>query len=163
MSDISFRFYNKTQSKEILPQMFDILYSNMSRIAPTGNSYDKDKQLWLSFMESAPAENQQIILMYVDDILAGYFQYSINKDTIVIEEIEIKPEHQRTALFYRFFKYAVSIAPKDIFYAEAYINKYNSNSKTIAGKLGMQIIGENQNGSSWHLRGELKEFTRRFA
>lgn len=163
MREISFRFYDKTQSKEILPQMYDILHSNMSRIAPTGNSYDEDKQLWLSFMKSSPSDGQQIILMYVDEILAGYFQYSINKDTMVIEEIEIKPDHQRTALFYRFFKYAVSIAPKDTLYVEAYINKNNSNSQTIAGKLGMRIIEENKNGSSWHLRGELKEFTRRFA
>ncbi|MCH5316594.1 MAG: hypothetical protein J1E05_01340 [Eubacterium sp.] len=120
MREISFCFYDKTQSKEILPQMFDILYSNMSRIAPTGNSYDDDKRLWLSFMKSAPADGQQIILMYVDKIFAGYFQYSINNDTMVIEEIEIKPEHQRTALFYRFFKYAVTLCKK-IFYTLRHI------------------------------------------
>lgn len=163
MKEISFRLYDKTQSKDVLPQMYDILYINMNRIAPTGNSYDEDKQQWLSFMESAPADGQQIILMYVDDILAGYFQYSIHKDTMVIEEIETVPAHQRTALFYRFFKYAVSIVPKDILYVEAYIHKHNSNSQVIAGKLGMQIISENKNGNSWHLRGDLKEFTRRFA
>lgn len=163
MKEVSFRFYDKTLSKEILPLMYDILHSNMSRIAPTGNSYDEDMLQWMSFMESAPTDGQQIILMYVDAFLAGYFQYRLNNDTMIIEEIEIKPEHQRTSLFYRFFKYAVCIVPEDIAFVEAYINKHNSNSQAIARKLGMQIIGENKNGSSWHLRGEVKEFTRRFA
>lgn len=162
MKEISFRFYDKTQADDILPQLYDILYSNMSRIAPTGNSYDEDKQQWLSFMKSDPADGQQIILMYVDNILSGYFQYSLNQDTMVIEEIEIKPDHQRTSLFYRFFKYAVGVVPRDVAYVEAYINKHNSNSQTIAKKLGMQIIGENKNGGSWHLKGDLKEFTKRF-
>lgn len=162
MRKISFRFYDKTQSKDVLPQMYDILHTNMSSIAPTGNSYDEDKQKWLYFMESAPSNGQQIILMYVDEILSGYFQYRINQDKMIIEEIEIKPEYQRTALFYRFFKYAVSIIPKNVLYVEAYINKYNSNSQAIAKKLGMRIIGENKNKSSWHLSGELKDFTKRF-
>lgn len=162
MKEITFQFYNKTQSADLLPKMFDILYSNMSRIAPTGNSYDNDKQEWLSFMENAPFDGQQIILMYVNEILAGYFQYCIKDHTMVIEEIEIKPDYQRTALFYRFFKYAVNIVPKDTLYVEAYINKYNANSQAIAKKLGMQIIGENKNKSSWHLSGDVKEFTKRY-
>ena len=162
MREISFRFYDKTQSKNVLPQIFDILYTNMSRIVPIGSSYDEDKQKWLSFMETAACDGQQIILMYVDEILAGYFQYRIIQDKMIIEEIEIKPDYQRTALFYRFFKYAVSIIPKNILYVEAYINKHNSNSQAIAKKLGMKIIGENKNKSSWHLSGDVKEFTKRF-
>lgn len=50
MSRISFCFFDWAQSEDILPQMFDILFTNMRKIAPTGNSYEDDKQVWLSSM-----------------------------------------------------------------------------------------------------------------
>ncbi len=158
MGKITFQFFNKTQEEVILPQMFDILFTNMNKIAPTGNSYAKDKQEWVAYMASAAENNTQIILMYVDEILSGYFQYSIKNDTMLIEEIEIIPKFQRTLLFYSFFKYMSSIIPKSVIYIEAYVNKRNGNSMVIAKKLGMQIMGENRTGTSWHYQGKIKKY-----
>ena len=37
-----FQYADKKNIKEILPMLFSILHSNMSVIAPTGNSYEED-------------------------------------------------------------------------------------------------------------------------
>ena len=41
-----FSFLDKQCAEKILPILFKILYSNMSVIAPTGNTYEQDFQLW---------------------------------------------------------------------------------------------------------------------
>ena len=159
MARASFRFLDSKQAETILPQMFDILFTNMNNIAPTGNSYDEDKAMWLSFMFSSVNKGpQQILLMYSDEELVGYFQYSIDGNTLFAEEIEIRPDYQRTFLFTLFFRYLMSIMPKNIEYIKANIHKDNLNSQTIAGKLGMQIVGENKNKISWHLIGPVDKF-----
>ena len=132
MAEISFCSFDETKSDVLLPQMFEILSTNMSKIAPTGNSYEEDKKIWLSYMEPN-LKRKQIILMYVGEVLAGYFQYSLGECTVLIE------------------------------HAEAYINKENPNSQRIAQKLGLKIVGENPNGHSFRYRGEFASFKKYFA
>lgn len=91
MGNFSFMQLNPTQTTTLLPQMFDILYANMSCIAPTGNSREEDWRLWQSYMASEQ-NRAQVILMYADDTLAGYFQYRIEGDTLCADEIEIRPQ-----------------------------------------------------------------------
>ena len=158
MAKALFCNFDPMKSEVLLPQMFHILSTNMGEIAPTGNSCEEDMKIWLSYMTSERIKEMQILLMYVGEALAGYFQYSIHKDSILIEEIEIAPEYQRTLPFYRFLKYIGSVIPENIKYAEAYINKHNPNSQRIAQKLGMQIVGENPSGHSFRYRGELSSF-----
>ena len=98
MAEISFCSFDETKSDILLPQMFEILSTNMSKIAPTGNSYEEDKKIWLSYM-GPNLKRKQIILMYFGEVLVGYFQYSLNESTVLIEEIEILPDYQRTLLF----------------------------------------------------------------
>lgn len=159
MAKISFCNFDSSKAETLLPQMFDILSMNMSKIAPTGNSYEEDRKIWLSYMMPSLKE-KQILLMYVGEVLAGYFQYSMDKNTLLIEEIEILAEYQRTLLFYHFLKCMSKIIPENIEYAEAYINKSNYNSQRIAQKLEMQIVGENTNGHSFRYRGKLSSFNK---
>ncbi len=158
MAKVSFCDFDPKKSEVLLPQMFHILSTNMGKIAPTGNSCEEDMKIWLSYMTSEKIKETQILLMYDGEDLVGYFQYSIREDIILIEEVEIAPEYQRTFLFYHFLKYVSSIIPENIEYAEAYINKHNSNSQRIAQKLGMQIVGESPNGHSFRYRGEISSF-----
>lgn len=154
---VLFRTFDRTRAEEVLPEMFDILYTNMSRIAPTGGSYEDDKRMWMSYM-AAVGEEQKVILMYDGAALVGYFQYSIDRDTLLVEEIEIVPDYQRTLLFYYFFRYALRNIPLHVVHVEAYIDKANAGSQRIAEKLGMKIIGENPSGRSWRCRGEAESF-----
>ncbi len=160
MAHFTFSTLDPAQSDVLLPQLFSILARNMSEIAPTGNSYEEDQQVWLSYMRSDQAREKQILLAYAGDNLAGYLQYSITGDTVLIEEVEIAPDYQRTYLFYRLLQHFLTALPESVAYAEAYINKHNSNSLRIAQRLGFQIIGENKSGSSYHLRGEMQSFQR---
>lgn len=158
-----FRFMDKNKAEEVLPILFDLLYANMSKIVPTENSYEEDKTFWFSCV--APAlqrEKRQIVLMYVDDVLAGYFQYYISDKTFVVEELQIKPVYQRTRLLYYFYKFMQSIVPKDTMFIEAYAQKPNKNSQSVIRSLGMECVGENKTGLAWHYKGDCQKLFERF-
>ena len=43
----------KSLKDSVLPHLFEILHSNMSKIAPTGNSYEEDYAIWSSCIITA--------------------------------------------------------------------------------------------------------------
>ena len=68
MSTFTFCKLDKTNAASILPQMFRILYTNMTKIAPTGCTYEEDEAMWLSYAsEQMTKEYPEYILMYKDD------------------------------------------------------------------------------------------------
>ena len=86
--------------EKILPELFRILYGNMSLIAPTGGTFKEDFAVWRAYIIPAmQGEQRQIVMMLCDGELAGYFQYDICNDVFMMEEIQIKPEYQGTGLF----------------------------------------------------------------
>lgn len=157
MAEITFCAFDPARAGEVLPRMFDILSANMNKIAPTGEGYDADRRKWMSYMATEKDE-RRIILMYAGEDLAGYFQYSFDGKAVLVEEIEIKPEYQRTMVFYHFMKHIKSILPEDIEYVEGYINDSNTNSQRIARKLGMSPQGEKQNGHPQLYRGKKSKY-----
>jgi len=44
---IVFKYADKSNIEELLPELYDILHTNMSRIAPTGITYEEGQRLWL--------------------------------------------------------------------------------------------------------------------
>ena len=155
MNRITFRFFDEKQDAGLLPRMYDILYANMRKIFPMTSQYDQDKKTWLDWMASDAARGHEIILMYVEKTLAGYFQFRTEGDTLLIEEIEILPEYQRTLLFARFMQYAGHFLPQQIQWLEAYIRKENDASQALAEGLGLRVVGENKKGTSWKYRGDI--------
>ena len=110
MSMGEFLFLDKQKLDLFLPRLFEILYSNMSLIAPTNNSYEDDFEIWSSHIIPAiQKEQRQIVLMYVDNKLVGYFQYYTNSDTdsLMMEEIQINKEFQGTGLFSEFYNWLI--------------------------------------------------------
>lgn len=156
-----FRQLDKENSSAILSEMFRILHTNMTRIAPTGCSYEEDEAVWLSYM--ANRKHTDFVLMYAGDLLAGYFQYTARDDTLLVEEVEILPQYQRTMLFYRLCCYLIAHLPEHIRFVEAYVNKQNFNSLKICKKLGLAVLGESGSGNSWHLRGDAESIRTFFA
>ena len=121
---ISCRFLDKNEVQRFLPQLFSILHENMSVIAPTGNSYDRDYEIWSDAV--APAmqkENRQIILIFNDETLIGYLQYYTNETTFMIEEAQIKQAHQGRGVLRSAFAYICDYIPPNVLYVEAYANK----------------------------------------
>lgn len=163
MGKISFRTMKQREQAEILPQLFGILYANMSQLAPTGCSFEEDQKIWLEYIMAAlHSENKQILLMFSDENLAGYSQFTINNDTVIIDEVEIKVRYQRTMMFYKFCQYMVNHLPKNVRWFESYVRKDNDNSISVHESLGMKRTGENLSGTSWHYLGEIKKASMRF-
>ena len=159
---ICFKRFPKEEAKTILPILFPILYENMNKIAPTGNTYDEDFKLWFDAISSKiQNEDRQIILIYDDLKIVGYFQYSINNETFKMEEIQFKKAYQGTGLFRQLYEYLFTIVPPEIKYVEAYAHKSNQKSQSILKYLGLQVIDDNKN--SYHFCGNCQEVLQKYA
>lgn len=162
MNKITFRYLQPSE-EEILPQLFRILHSNMTRIAPAGCNYEEDEKLWLNYILTAlRGRSLNILLMYAGEELAGYCQYSIDGDIVQVDEVEIRPEYQRTMVFYRFCLFMMDELPRKVRFFTSYVRKDNQNSISIHESLEMERIGENRSGTSWQYRGEIEKAAARF-
>ncbi|MBQ8621658.1 MAG: hypothetical protein IJ422_05030 [Oscillospiraceae bacterium] len=151
---ILFSWLNKQEKALWLPKLFDLLYDNMSTIAPSGLTYEQEKEQWLANVDPAlDKAPRQIILCFVNHDLAGYIQYYTQEKLLMIEEMQLKKAYQRTFVFYRFCKHLMACLPSDIEYIEAYAEKRNRNSQKIMQKLGMVPVAEEENSAFVHLCG----------
>lgn len=155
---ITFKFLPKAEAEKYLPSLFEILHGNMSKIAPTGMTYEEDFNEWYGEVYQAfvNKEPRKIILISEDDRLIGYFQYYVNEETFMMEEIQLISEYQGKGVFQKLYSYLVSIIPRDVPFAEAYAHKDNLKSQGILQHLGLKIDGEEKNGSIYHYRGEYR-------
>ncbi len=161
-----FKFADKMQIEHLLPDIFQILHSNMSLIAPTNNFYNDDYEIWSSHIIPAmQKEQRQIVFMFVDDTIVGYFQYYINldNDSLMMEEIQIKKELQGKGLFSEFYKWLIKQLPRDVLYVEAYANKNNYKSQAILKHLGLVQSGENKNGNSFYYKGKYVDLLSKYS
>ena len=144
---ILFHKLPENEAENILSVLFKILHSNMSVIAPTGNDYEKDYRIWIEAVSHGLKQDaRQIILIYDDAEIIGYFQYHVNLSTFMMEEIQFKKEYQGTGIFRLLYSYLFEMIPQETLYVEAYAHKQNSKSQNILKHLGLQIVGESRNG-----------------
>ena len=154
---------HKSDSDSVLPILFEILHSNMSRIAPTGNSYNEDFSMWMSCVKPAlEKEPRQILLLCDQNEIAGYFQYYVNGGIFMMEEIQFRTQYQGSGMFEELYHYLVKTLPQNIEFVEAYANKKNEKSIAVLIHLGLEIIGENKNGISYHFRGRYENLIHRY-
>ncbi len=157
MTAPTFRFLEKPPAPEILDEIFHILATNMRVIAPTGLTYEEDKAQWMACVPSALVkEARQMVLIYVGDELAGYFQYYVTADhsVFMMEEIQFKEAYRESGVFGELYRFLIPRLPADIAYVEAYADKRNTKSLAVLGHLGLTVAGENKNKICWHLRGD---------
>lgn len=166
MTGISFRYLQKPSSPDILDEIFDILATNMRVIAPTGLTYEEDKAEWLSCVPPAlEKEARQILLIYDQNELIGFFQYYVTADhsIFMMEEIQFKEAYHGSGLFGDLYRYLLPRLPADIQAVEAYADKRNVKSLAVLAHLGLSVIGENKNSISYRLRGSYAELKRKYA
>lgn len=159
MNNYELRSYFKTVPEEYLFQMFDILASNMTTIAPTGNSYEDDKSLWLS--QAVPQFENVILILYSEKVV-GYFQYRIIDDTLIMDEIQFASGFHSVGLFGILYRYIAKTLPDSIMYVAACANKKNYKSQRILEHLGLTQVGENKNGNSYVYRGMYQSLLDRY-
>lgn len=156
-----FEFLDKSKKNVFLPTVFSILHSNMSVIAPTGNSYADDEQIFLENV--APALDKaprQIVLFYAEAELIGYFQYYVNGELFMMEEIQLIREYHGSGSFAELYRWLLPLLPDGIMRVEAYSHKNNVKSQSILRHLGLEVIEENKN--NYHFRGEYTKLYRHY-
>lgn len=154
---------DKSEKDHWLPQLFDLLYENMQAIAPSGLSYEQERKQWLSAVSPALEKTpRQIILCFVDEKLAGYIQYYIREQMLMVEEVQLKKKYHRTCLFYKFCKHLMSVLPDNLQIVEAYANKRNRNSICLMKKLGLHPCEADTDSPFVHMRGATEAVYKRF-
>ena len=144
---------NKKEKDQWLPRLFDLLYENMHRIAPNGRNRDQDREQWLSQVSPAlDKEPRQVLMCFANGKLVGFLQYYTRNDLLMVEEVQIAKEYQRTFLFYRLCKHLLDTLPEQISIIEAYADKRNHASIRLMGKLGMVTVEEDESAFI-HMRG----------
>ena len=152
---ISFEYLNKPDFSAYERQIFDILANNMTMIAPTGNSREEDFDLWSDAVsDGLQREERQIILIKDNGNLIGYFQYYINADTFMMEEIQFRPEYQGKGVFRKLYGFILKNIRNDLEFVEAYANIKNQKSIGILEKFGLLNTGLNKNGHSYYFKGD---------
>lgn len=152
-----FEYAQKGELSGLLPKLFEILHSNMSLIAPTGNSYGEDFEAWYSSVYPAMMNSpREIVVMYDGSNIIGYFQYYINGALFMMDEIQIKQEYQGAGVFSAFYSWLIQRLPMALQTVEAYASKLNEKSQSILEHLGLSQVGESKNGSFFHYKGEYK-------
>ena len=152
---ISFEYLNKLDFSAFARQIFDILADNMTVIAPTGNSREKDFSLWSDAVSDGLQKTErQIILIKDNETLVGYFQYYTNADTFMMEEIQFRPEYRGKGIFRNLYGFVLQNICNDLDYVEAYANINNLKSIAILENFGLSNVGLNKNGRSYHFKGQ---------
>ena len=158
---IKFEYLNKTDFYRYAQTIFDILSGNMTKIAPTGNTLEEDFKMWFSCLgEALQREERQIILVKDNEAIVGYFQYYTNKDTFMMEEIQLVPEYQGKGIFRSLYSFVLNNIKSDLKSVEAYASTSNKKSIGILERFGLENIGLNQNGRSYHFKGEFVDLVK---
>lgn len=158
---IMFTALNKNQKEHWLPILFDLFYENTQKIAPSDLPYKQEKEQWLGqVIPALEKDPRKIILCLLNNELAGYVQYYTNKNLLMIEEIQIAKDFQRTTLFFSLCKHLAQTLPPDLEIIEAFALKQNLYSRKLMNRLGMEQIEEND--GFVHMRGSIQNMKRFF-
>lgn len=142
-------------------ELFNILADNMTKIAPTENTREEDYKCWVEGVSSALKCNERQIVIIKDlDTIIGFFQYCVNSDTFVMEEIQFKFEYQGKNVFRKLYGFLIENLGYDIEFVEANVNKDNHKSMGILEKLGLSRAGINKNGRSFRYKGKYADLER---
>jgi len=158
---VYFEYLNKSDFDNIEQRIFDILADNMTLIAPSGDSREEDHRMWYSAVcEGIKAEPRKIVLIKENgtDNIIGFFQYYVNSETFMMEEIQIVPRYWgRDNIFRNLYGFVLSHIVSAPLYVEAYANKSNAKSIEVLHHLGLSVVGENKNGNSYKFKGAFED------
>lgn len=151
---ITFSYLDKSDKRNLLPILFDILYNNMKVIAPSDLGYEEEFAQWVSRVSPALERSaRQVIVCHNGKNIVGFLQYYINRELLMIEEVQLERSYQRTMTFYRLCKYLKEMIPGNVQQIEAFAHRQNINSISLMNHLGMASIDDDGNSPFLHLRG----------
>ena len=160
--DIRFSFLEKNGLSHSLPPLFDMLYENIKDIAPL-LPYDEERKEWLGEVLPAMKEDERmIILAHSGDELAGFLQYYVKDELLVIEEAQLAKKFRRTSLILRFARFLCREVVGRVCFIEAYAHENNIISQSVIRSLGMKRIGQIADIGAIHYRGDATALFERF-
>ena len=161
--DVQFEYADKMHLEENLPVCFEILYENMNAIAPTGDSYETDLRLWYdNIYPLMEKDGRQLVLICCKGELAGYFQYSVLDNTLLMEEIQFRANYHGSGMFRQLYTWLTEQLPKDLCHVAAYAHKSNRKSQNILNYLGLVCCGENKSGNSFYYEGSYRTLLNKY-
>ena len=161
--NFTFTYLSKQELLEMLPELFAVLSENMRQIAPTGNTYEEDYRCWRTYaVPEMEKESYKTVIMRAGDTFAGYFQYRIHEDSLMMAEIQFKKEIQGSGMFTAVYTWLVKQLPKDLAFVEAYTAKTNIKMQGILEHLGLSKAGENKNGRSFYYKGAYAKLVEKY-
>ena len=92
---------------------------------------------------------------------AGFIQYYTRGDMLMVEEVQLRRDYQRSLLLRRMIGCLVRILPPEIRWVEAYADRRNLRSRALMEKLGMVYL-PGEEAPYVHLRGSAGEIRRAF-
>lgn len=151
---ITHTLLDKSEKDNLLPELFDLYYNNMSQIAPSGLCYEAEQIQWLAAvspaLEKAP---RQILLCRNGYDILGYIQYYTRDDLLMIEELQLRGDYQRSTVFISMVRALIRLLPEGLRHVEAYADKRNLASLALMQRLGMLMLND-EDESFAHLRGD---------
>ncbi len=155
---VTFEYLNKADFPTVSSVIFNILADNMEIIAPTENTREEDYKCWYEGVNNGLKRyERQIILIKDFDSIIGFFQYYTNKDTFMMEEIQLKSEYQGKNIFRMLYGFLLPDISKGIKFVEAYASIKNQKSIGILKKLGLKERGLSKNGRCFHFKGSFDD------
>lgn len=156
--NITFEYLKKADFSTISSVIFNILADNMEKIAPTENTREEDYKCWYECASNGlKRDERQIILIKDVDSIIGFFQYYINNDTFMMEEIQFRHEYQGRGIFRELYGFILKNIRNDMVFVEAYASVNNKKSIGILEKFGLVNSGLNKNGRSYHFKGRFSD------
>lgn len=151
---ITYKLLDKSEKQLWLPRLFDLYYTNMNTIAPSGLSFYEDRSLWLGAVSPALDKGpRQILLCCKDGELAGYVQYYTLDDLLMIEEVQLTADFLSSTVFLSMVRALIRLLPEGIRYVEAYADIRNHRSIQLMQRLGMELVPEPESSPFVHFRG----------
>ncbi len=148
-----------TDMDTTLRRLFQILYDNMNPIAPVEDSFDSAYLHWHRVIAHALEDHRRTMLIVCDDEeIVGFFMYACNGLNFLMEEMQLIPRVQSSGIFHAIYAEVLPHLPETVATVEAYAHKNNRRSQEILAHFGLEMIGENKNGSSYRYRGDFREF-----
>lgn len=149
------RYLDKTRKEEWLPKLFDLLYENMGAIAPSGLTYEEEREMWMGQVSPGLEQpSRQIVFCLTGDELIGYVQYYCRGRMVMVEEVQIKKQYQRSPVLCGLCRYLIHALPFDLEILEAFADPRNRNSLNLMKRLGMERIEDPVSEPFLHFRGE---------
>lgn len=154
---------DKSEKDEWLPRLFGLLHENMKTIAPGELPFDQEQKAYCDNVSRALEKPpRQILLCLEDGALAGFVQYYTRGELLMVEEVQLRRDHQRSLLLRRIVKILAQTLPGEICRVEAYADRRNLRSRALMEKLGMKLLPGEEESPYVHLRGSAGEIRQAF-